>query len=373
MIAEDPVIVCRDAKGSINVLLNSCRHRGLAVCSTDRGNTKLFHCPYHGWTYGRDGKLTGVPKMGEAYFRELDKGTHSLLRVPRVEIYKGFIFANWDEDAMSLEESLGAEMLWYLDIPIVGALGGLEVIGPAMKFRMKTNWKLAAENFTGDDYHVLTTHGCAFEIGFLPDYATLADYTANFDNGHGMGDIPKPGRAIENDRNMAQMFGPEGASYVENVNKRLREHLSDRQGDVHDIGQSNIFPNLSWISFGCFHAFGLFQWHPRGVDEIEVWQTTFFDAGAPQAIKDYARTQMSQENAAAGIFGQDDGENFERIAEVLRGKVAGNMDFDYSMGVGHAGEVQVSGLPGRLGPHYTEENHRNFYRHWIKMMSEKEG
>ncbi|MFD0849980.1 aromatic ring-hydroxylating oxygenase subunit alpha [Sphingosinicella xenopeptidilytica] len=373
LIGEDPVIVSRDSNGSINVLLNSCRHRGLAVCSSDRGNTNLFRCPYHGWTYSRDGSLLGVPKMDEAYHRELAKDARGLIRVPRVESYKGFIFANWDADAIPLETYLGQDMLWYFDIPIVGALGGLEVIGPTMKFRMKANWKLASENFAGDDYHVLSTHGAAFRIGFLPDYDTLADYTAYFENGHGMGDIPKPGRAIELDRGMAQMFGPDAAAYVEAFSERVRTHLSDRQAELHSIGEGNVFPNLSWIKFGCFHAFGLLQWHPRGVDEIEVWQTTLFDSAAPQEVRDYARAQMSQENAAAGIFGQDDGENFERITEMLRGAVSGRADFDYSMGLGREGEVEVSGLPGRLGPHYTEQNHRNFYRHWLNLMTGQGG
>ena len=372
-IGEDGVIVSRGRGGDIHVLLNSCRHRGLAVCSSDRGNARLFRCPYHGWTYGRDGALLGVPKMQEAYHNELDKASHGLVRVPRVEIYRGFIFANWDYGAVSLEDYLGRDMLWYLDIPMVGALGNLVPIGPVMKFRMKANWKLASENFAGDDYHVLSTHGAAFRIGFLPDYDQLADYTANFDHGHGMGDIPKPGRAIENDRGMAQMFGPDAAAYVEAFNARVREHLSERQADVHGIGEGNIFPNLSWIKFGCFHAFGLLQWLPKGPDEVEVWQTTFFDSEAPQSVKDYARSQMSQENAAAGIFGQDDGENFERISEVLRGAVCGKQDLHYAMGLGHEDEVKVEGLPGRLGPHYTEANHRNFYRYWLKLMTGREG
>jgi hypothetical protein len=39
------------------------------------------------------------------------------------------------------------------------------------------------------------------------------------------------------------------------------------------------------------------------------------------------------------------------------------------MGVGHDGELEVEGLPGHLGPHFSEQNHRNFYRHWLKLMT----
>lgn len=372
-IGEDPVIAVKDADGSVNVLLNSCRHRGLQICSTDRGNARLFRCPFHGWTYGRQGQLVGVPKMKEAYCDELDKSARGLIRVPRVESYRGFYFANWDENAEPLEKFLGADMRWYLDIPIVGALGGLEVMGPIMKYKMKANWKIASENFAGDDYHVLSTHGSAFRVGFLPDYDLVADYIAYFENGHGMGDIPKPGRMLANDMGMVQALGlgPEAVAYVKAFNERLRTRLSPRQADIHGIGEGNIFPNLSWIKFGCFHVFGLFQWQPRGPGEIEVWQTVFFDSAAPQVVKDYARMEMSQENAASGIFGPDDGENFERIAEIMRGAVTRQTNFDYSMGIGHEGEVVVEGLPGKLGPHYSEQNHRNYYRYYLELMTER--
>ena len=118
---------------------------------------------------------------------------------------------------------------------------------------------------------------------------------------------------------MAQFLGPEAIEYVTAVRERLQARVSPLQAEMHGLGEGNIFPNLSWIKFGVFHVFGLFQWHPKGPGEIEVWQTAFFDSAAPQSIKDFARLEMSQENAAAGIFGQDDGENFEQITESARG------------------------------------------------------
>ncbi len=368
-MGEDPVIATRGADGAIRVVLNSCAHRGMAVCTTDAGTSKFFRCPYHGWTYSNTGALIGVPRAKTVYNDELDKSRLGLKPVPRLEIYKGFIFANWDERAVPLVDYLGADMLWYLDLAFEAPLGGLAVIGPTMKFRIKANWKLAAENFAGDDYHVLYTHGSAFQIGFLPDYDLLADYIAYFDHGHGMGDISKPGRAYQNDVGMAQFLGPEAIDYVTAVHERLQARVSPLQAEMHGLGEGNIFPNLSWIKFGVFHSFGLFQWHPKGPGEIEVWQTAFFDTAAPQSIKDFARTQMSQENAAAGIFGQDDGENFEQITESARGLVSQTRDFNYTMGLGHEGEISEQGYPGHLGPHFSEQNHRNFYRYWLELMT----
>src|SRR6478672_6950090 len=64
-IGEDRVIAVRDKEGEINVLLNSCRHRGNAVCRADRGNATSFMCSYHGWTFNLKGDLIGVPGYRE--------------------------------------------------------------------------------------------------------------------------------------------------------------------------------------------------------------------------------------------------------------------------------------------------------------------
>src|SRR5579862_8424198 len=55
-MGEESVILSRDVQGSIHVLLNTCRHRGMKVCRYDEGNTRVFTCPYHGWTYSVDGR-----------------------------------------------------------------------------------------------------------------------------------------------------------------------------------------------------------------------------------------------------------------------------------------------------------------------------
>ena len=50
-MGEESVILCRDRAGKVHVFLNSCRHRGMKVCRYDEGNTAVFTCPYHGWSY----------------------------------------------------------------------------------------------------------------------------------------------------------------------------------------------------------------------------------------------------------------------------------------------------------------------------------
>ena len=48
-IGEDEVIVVRDRNQRVQVLLNSCPHRGNTVCRAEFGRTSSFLCSYHGW------------------------------------------------------------------------------------------------------------------------------------------------------------------------------------------------------------------------------------------------------------------------------------------------------------------------------------
>ena len=93
------MILCRDRAGKVHVFLNSCRHRGMKVCRYDEGNTPVFTCPYHGWSYGTDGKLVGVPYFKEAYHSRLDKARLGLVEVPQLYLYKGTVWATWDPQA----------------------------------------------------------------------------------------------------------------------------------------------------------------------------------------------------------------------------------------------------------------------------------
>ena len=92
-MGEESVILCRDRAGAVHVFLNSCRHRGMKVCRYDEGSTQVFTCPYHGWSYGLDGKLAGVPYFKEAYEGRLDKSRWGLVEVAQCENYPGSIWA----------------------------------------------------------------------------------------------------------------------------------------------------------------------------------------------------------------------------------------------------------------------------------------
>ena len=51
-----PLIIVRDAEGKVRALYNRCTHRGTTLCRWDKGNSKSFQCPYHGWNFDYTGQ-----------------------------------------------------------------------------------------------------------------------------------------------------------------------------------------------------------------------------------------------------------------------------------------------------------------------------
>jgi phenylpropionate dioxygenase-like ring-hydroxylating dioxygenase large terminal subunit len=174
---EDSVIVSRDLNGKVNVLLNSCRHRGMRVCRYEQGNTSNFTCPYHGWSYRSDGslghvpgELIGVPWQKVAYSDRLDKSQWGLIRASKIEVYKGSVWATWDDSTPGFLDYLGGMKVYFDELLDArdGGEGGSEVISGVLKWRMACNWKFCAENFAWDTYHAHTTHRSAEVAGIGP-------------------------------------------------------------------------------------------------------------------------------------------------------------------------------------------------------------
>ncbi|PQM47311.1 Biphenyl dioxygenase subunit alpha [Mycobacterium talmoniae] len=60
-VLDDSFIITRDSEGVVRAMFNMCLHRGMQVCRAELGNASNFRCPYHGWTYRNDGRITGLP------------------------------------------------------------------------------------------------------------------------------------------------------------------------------------------------------------------------------------------------------------------------------------------------------------------------
>ena len=158
-MGEESVILSRDRDNTVHVFLNSCRHRGMKVCRYDEGNTPVFTCPYHGWSYAGDGSLVGVPRYKDAYREELDKSQWGLVEVAQMENYKGTVWATWDPSAPSFYEYIGdlESLLGQAIAKPDGSEADIEVVRGVQKWILPSNWKFGHENFLTDGYHGIPT------------------------------------------------------------------------------------------------------------------------------------------------------------------------------------------------------------------------
>ena len=149
-IAGEPLIVTLDDNRELHVMSAVCRHRGM-VLAEGSGNSRRLTCPYHHWTYGLDGELLGTPAMDRAV--GFDQSEHGLLEL-KVEVWQGFIMANFDADASrfgptmtkidALLENYGLESTTTVEGQTIPDLAW--------------NWKVMMENFN-DPYHASRLHG----------------------------------------------------------------------------------------------------------------------------------------------------------------------------------------------------------------------
>jgi dibenzofuran dioxygenase subunit alpha len=366
-MGEDPVLVTRDPAGRIRVFLNSCTHRGMKICREESGNAKTFECPYHGWGFDTAGRLVAVPYEPLAYGAGFERDARALHEAPRVDTCAGFVFASWDPYAVPLATWLG-ELRWYLELMAARQLGTLEVLPGQQRYKVAGNWKVAAENFAGDNYHTTHTHASALITGALPPIAGGGvDYTVSFPFGHGTQIVPAPGSKYPQERAYAETLGADAMDYLAALREKLEREVTPLQADVFALGVSNIFPNFSFNDFSVFHASTLIWWHPRGPAAMEVWQALTFDSQAPRALRDHVLRLATGEQAVSGFFGQDDVENIEQVTAASRGVVSRRVPFDYTMGLG-AGPLSGVPLPGAVYPSITEQNQRNFYAQWLACM-----
>jgi len=155
-VAGDPVVVARDAGGTLRAFANVCLHRQCPIAS-GRGVAGVLTCPYHRWTYELDGRLRGAPLMDQAI--GFEKRSARLDPV-RVEEWLGWIFVNEDLDAAPLAPALTAlhELLAPFRVDDM-------VICKTLTFASPWNWKIMVENFM-ESYHHLGAHPETLNAGY---------------------------------------------------------------------------------------------------------------------------------------------------------------------------------------------------------------
>jgi len=157
-----PVLVVRQPDGSARAFLNSCRHRGTEVVWGDEtGCARRFTCPYHGWTYGPDGRLLGVTT--DVGFPDLDRDQNGLVELACAERHGLVFVARRPGVAIDLDDHLGS-----LDAELRSMELDRFVVERRQDLEVEANWKLIMDGFL-ETYHVRFLHAATLTTRLFSD------------------------------------------------------------------------------------------------------------------------------------------------------------------------------------------------------------
>ena len=146
----ESVIVIRGDDGECRAFANVCRHRGSRLVDGPGGCAKVLTCPYHAWSYARDGRLVGVPHRAE--YPGLEPDQLGLVPVA-LERWHGFLFVTLEPGAPSVAEMMAE----FEDEVAPYRFADLRAIGRVTLRPRALNWKTIADNYS-DGLHIPVGH-----------------------------------------------------------------------------------------------------------------------------------------------------------------------------------------------------------------------
>ena len=362
-----PVIVSRDQQGAVRVFFNRCRHRGAALVRHAAGNTRYFTCKYHGWSYAGDGRLAAVPMATDgAYPAEMDRSGLGLLGPPRVERYRGLVFACLDPQVEPLTDWLGDArpfIDWQFDRSITGEI---DLCHGAHRSQYQGNWKFLAENSV-DGYHANYVHDSFWQLlanfgnqgGVHGSYDETSrkdiirrregGWTQSFRNGHGMLAVPMGDDAL---RKLCE--GPH-ADYLRRLEQaRGPGSLARLMTNYYVV----LFPNVALI------LDQIRTWRPVGADCTQVTMQPYSLVGAPLEWNRERLAGYQRFFGPSGFGSPDDVEIFGINQQGLAAQPVRWLELQRGLP-----RERAEGA-SRIGGATDETPQRGFHRQWQRMMGD---
>ena len=347
-VGDKPVVVVRDQDGSLNVVVNSCAHRGVKFCTQHKGNSKEFICPYHQWTYDLKGDLMAIP-LRRGYKKQggmpddFDMGKHGLKKL-QVHARHGVIFASFDPNVPKFDDYIGANMLKYFDRVFDGR--PLKVLGYSRQ-RIPSNWKLMFENIK-DPYHASLLHVFLVSFGlFRMDQPSAVEMDET--GRHGVL-VNRKGEQASNAA-VAEM-----RSFISDFklqDQRLLQPHREFAGDATVVMQT-LWPNI--IIQQQSNTLAMRHMVPHGPGAFDLmW--TFFGYESDDAEMTQRRLRQANLMGPAGYVSTDD-------SEIMLMSQEGIEPYPNAEAVLEMGGRETADQPHTI----TEVGLRAFYKHYREVM-----
>ncbi len=149
-VGIEPVLVVRNPDGFLRAFSNVCPHRASLLAEGQGNCGRRLICPYHGWTFGLDGRLLAIPRQ-RGFVSPVNVADYGLTEL-RLDVWEGLVFVNITGDAPPLIDYLEGlpELLAGHDIAGMG-------LGVFLDDPIAANWKLVMDNAICD-YHLGIVH-----------------------------------------------------------------------------------------------------------------------------------------------------------------------------------------------------------------------
>lgn len=374
-IGRQPMIMIRHDDGKIYVLYNRCPHRGSVLLGARNGNIgKSIICSYHAWQFASDGSPKAIPLASGYDGTRLDpkSAACAVKRAPRVDSYRGFVFASLAEYGPSLLDWLGPTKVAFDQMCDRAPDGEVEVVATCFRIMQRSNWKFFLENQV-DVAHACVTHestgraatdvqeDVAKRDGKAPfDYQFLSLFVLPLSAWDKMTTVNHPaGHSILEGYMSLRPQDPDSLDYE----KVMKSKYGDKRAD--QILDSNIHHVI------CFPVLSvqpplqqLRAIRPIGVDKTltELWH--FRLKGAPEPIYRRALGYYNMVNSPSTMVNADDLWNFRKQHEGLSSDGGEWVSLHRYAG---QDDEKDGVIRTRLGT--SEAPLRNYFRAWADYMT----
>ncbi len=319
-IGDHSILVVRSEPDRIRAFQNVCLHRG-RLLREHEGRVQKFRCPFHGWTWGLDGKLAEIPCRWD--FPHVDRDEFELPEM-KVGRWAGFVFINMDPDCEPFDDWIGVLPEHFRRWPLED-----RYLEAHIAKKLPCNWKVAQEAFM-EAYHVIATHPHLIES--LGDSNSQYDAWGNVSRAMTASGIASPHlRDVSEQEILDSMVGrgldmppfmevPAGMTARRLISQTIRMNLSGTVPGSFELTDAELVDSIYYTLFPNFHPWGgyskvNYRFRPLGNDPNRCVMEVFFLAPFRGQRPPAAKTQWIEEDGdwtecieigpLAKVFNQD--------------------------------------------------------------------
>ncbi|GIR69404.1 MAG: hypothetical protein CM15mP74_06550 [Halieaceae bacterium] len=148
-VRSESIIVTKTEEG-VKAFYNVCPHRGARLLTEERGNKKVFVCPFHSWSFRNSGELRTI--TDEETFQDAVICHRPGLTPVACDEHAGLIFISMADNPPALPEAIGLPA-GYLENYQIDKMRVVRHV----RSEWGSNWKVGVEAFY-ESYHLHAVH-----------------------------------------------------------------------------------------------------------------------------------------------------------------------------------------------------------------------